>query len=429
MAVAFTRAAAGARSATAWAPIFTVAGRPDQRTLRSIMIPPSIAGLPARTPEFAALLADWAGINSGSGNPEGLNRMRAALRNACEGFVAAVIDEPPCPGTVAALRVRMRPEAPIRILLSGHFDTVYEANDPFQTCRWLDAERLNGPGVADMKGGLLTMLAALQAFEATPQARRIGWEVLLTPDEETGSHGSRELLTAAARSHHFGLVYEPARPNGDLVHSRKGTGGAVVTCHGRASHAAKVPNDGRNAILGLADFLLAASHIPDDLRGVLVNVGNIRGGGPATNVVPDFATSELDLRVTQAADRPALVSRLERIAAAINAREGFKVELKTWFNRPPKECVPLEEKVFAAWQEAAAAVGVPPFTWVHTGGASDGNFLSEAGLPNLDGLGPVGEHLHSSRERVDVPTIATRAQLTALFLHRVASGDIVLAPN
>jgi len=392
-------------------------------------LPPSIAGLPTRTPEFGALLTEWANINSGSGNPAGLDRMRAALRREFEGFAGAVIDEPPCPGTAAALRVRLRPDATTRILLNGHFDTVYEAEDAFQTCRWLDASRLNGPGVADMKGGLLTLLAALQAFEATPHARRLGWEVLVTPDEETGSHGSRALLQEAARANHFGLVYEPARPNGDLVHSRKGTGGVVATCHGRASHAAKVPNDGRNAILALADFILAASHIQDDLRGVLVNVGNIRGGGTATNVVPDFATAELDLRVTQVSDRPALVSRLEKIAAAINAREGFKLELKIWFNRPPKECGPLEEKVFATWQEAAAALGTPPFTWVHTGGASDGNFLSGAGLPNLDGLGPIGDHLHSNREMLLVPTIAARAQLTALFLHRVASGEISLAPR
>lgn len=389
-------------------------------------LPASIAALPERTPEFGRLLVAWAGINSGSGHRAGLDRMRATLRDAFAAFAGAIIDEPECPGTAAALRVRLRPEAPVRILLSGHFDTVYEADDPFQSCRWLDADRLNGPGVTDMKGGLLTLLAALQAFEATPDAGRLGWEVLLTPDEETGSHGSRALLREAARANHFGLVYEPARPNGDLVRSRKGTGGAIATCRGRAAHAARVPNDGRNAILGLADFLLAASRIPEDLRGVMVNVGNIRGGGPATNVVPDFATAELDLRVTQASDQPALVARLERVAVAINAREGFSLELKTWFNRPPKEGTPLEEKVFAAWQEAAAAVGVPPFGWVHTGGASDGNFLSEAGLPNLDGLGPIGDHLHSSRETLVVSSVAQRAQLTALFLHRLARGELTL---
>ncbi len=391
-----------------------------------MLLPASIAALPARTPEFGRTLVDWAGINSGSGHRAGLDRMRAVLKTAYSAFPGAQIDEPECPGTAAALRVRMRPEAPVRILLNGHFDTVYEADDPFQSCRWLDAERLNGPGVTDMKGGLLTMLAALQAFEATAEAGRIGWEVLLTPDEETGSHGSRALLAEAARTNHFGLVFEPARPNGDLVHSRKGTGGVVATCHGRASHAAKVPNDGRNAILGLAEFLLAATRIPDDLRGVLVNVGNIRGGGPATNVVPDLASAELDLRVTQATDQPALVARLEQLAGAINAREGFRLELKIWFNRPPKECRPLEEKIFAAWQQSAAAAGVPPFSWVHTGGASDGNFLGAAGLPCLDGLGPLGDHLHSSRETLVVPTVASRAQLTALFLHRLARGELTL---
>jgi glutamate carboxypeptidase len=389
-------------------------------------LPPAIARLPERTPEFGALLLQWANINSGSGHRAGLDRMRAALRSAFAGFSGAQIDELPCPGTADALRVRVRPDAPTQLLFNGHFDTVYEADDAFQTCRWVDAATLNGPGVADMKGGLLTMLAALQAFEATPHAAQIGWEALLTPDEETGSHGSAQHLRDAAGRAHFGFVFEPARPNGDIVKSRKGTGGVVVTCRGRASHAAKVPNDGRNAILALADFVLAASHIPDDLRGVLVNVGNIRGGSAATNVIPDLAVAELDVRITQASDRPALIARLEKIAAAINAREGFKLELKISFNRPPKECVPLEEKVFAAWQVAAADVGVTPFTWVHTGGGSDGNLLSSAGLPNLDGIGPIGDHLHSAREFLLVPTIAPRAQIVALFLHRLASGEISL---
>ncbi|MSU49238.1 MAG: M20/M25/M40 family metallo-hydrolase, partial [Opitutus sp.] len=254
-------------------------------------LPSSIARLPERTAEFGALLTTWAEINSGSGHLAGLDRMRAALRAEFGKFADATVEDLPCAGTAAALRVSVRPGAKFRILLNGHFDTVYEANDPFQKCRWLDAERLNGPGTADMKGGLLTMLAALQAFEATPHAANIGWDALLTPDEETGSHGSAHLFREAPQRVQFGLVFEPGRPNGDIVHSRKGTGGIVATCHGRASHAAKIPNDGRNAILALAEFLLAANKIPADIPGVLVNVGNIRGGGPATNVVPDFAES------------------------------------------------------------------------------------------------------------------------------------------
>ena len=125
-----------------------------------------------------------------------------------------------------------------------------------------------------------------------------------------------------------------------------------MKCHGRAGHAAKVPSDARNAILALAEFLQAASQLPAELPGFLVNVANIRGGGPATNVVPDFATAELDLRVTKMSDRAVLTARLEQLAATINVREGLRLELDLRFNRPPKEAFPLEEKLFPEWQRA-----------------------------------------------------------------------------
>jgi glutamate carboxypeptidase len=337
------------------------------------------------------------------------------------------VEELPCAGTAAALRISVRPEARTRILLSGHFDTVYEAGDPFQHCRWLDAHTLNGPGVADMKGGLLTALATLQTFEQTPHAKNIGWDVLLTPDEETGSHGSAPLFRAARERVQFALVFEPARSNGDIVHSRKGTGSIVATCHGRAAHAAKVPNDGRNAIVGLARFLLSASAIPTEMPGVLVNIGSIRGGGPATNVVPDFAETEIDVRITQVADREPLMARFQSLAAQVNTRDGLRLELKVGFNRPPKECLPLEARIFPEWQRAASDLGLVAPNWVHTGGGSDGNLLSAAGVPNLDGVGPIGDELHSNREYLVVPSIAQRAQTAALFLHRVATGEIALS--
>ncbi len=396
-------------------------------------LPPSIAALAGRTCELAALLEQWCNVNSGSGHGAGLTRMRGLLRaEFARHFPAAVITEPAAespgnnPPGASALSVRLRPEAPVQLLLSGHYDTVYEENDPFQTCRWLDAGTLNGPGVADMKGGIVTLLAALQAFEQTPHAARVGWEVLLTPDEETGSHGSAPLFTAAAARHQFALIFEPARANGDAVHSRKGTGNLVITCRGRAAHAAKVPNDGRNAIVALAEYLVAVARIPAEMPGVLVNVGHIRGGGAATNVVPDFAESIIDVRITKVADREPLLARFQALAEPINARDGLRLEIGGGFNRPPKECLPQEEKVFAAWQQARADLGLPAFSWIHAGGGSDGNLLTVAGLPNLDGIGPVGDHLHSNREYCLVGTIPQRAQIAALFLHRVASGEFTL---
>jgi glutamate carboxypeptidase len=398
-------------------------------------IPPSIAALPARTAELGALLERWANINSGSGHAAGLARMADTLRaDFSHAFPAATIEEintdapgfnPPGSRT---LRIRLRPAAPTQVFLCGHYDTVYEADDAFQVCRWLDATTLNGPGVADMKGGLVTILAALQAFEATPHAASVGWEVLITPDEETGSHGTAHLFRGAARDHQFGFVFEPGRPNGNIIHSRKGTGGLVATCHGRAAHAAKVPNDGRSAILALAEFLLDAAKIPSEMPDVMVNVGNIRGGTAATNVVPHFAESEIDIRITKIADSEPLLARFQALADRINTRDGIKLTLKGGFNRPPKECLPAEEAVFPEWQRAARDVGVPEFTWVHGGGGSDGNFLTAGGLPNLDGIGPIGDNLHSDREFCRVETIAPRAQIVALVLHRVAAGEITLPP-
>jgi glutamate carboxypeptidase len=392
-----------------------------------IPLPDSIADLPRRTPEWLALLERWAEINSGSGNTAGLDRMRHALVETFASLPGVRVEQVALAGReTKAVRVTQRPDAARRVLLNGHYDTVYEASDAFQTCTRLDHERLGGPGVADMKGGIVVMFAALQALEACPGAERLGWEVLLTPDEETGSHGSAPLFVEAAQRHRFALVFEPARITGDLVHSRKGTGSFTVTCRGRAAHAAQVPNPGRNAILALASFLVAASRIPEEIPGVLLNVGNIRGGGPATNVVPDFAESEIDVRVTRVAERAPLLARLEALAAEVNARDGFRLELAGGFNRLPKECGPVEESAFAAWRACAADVGARPFGWVHSGGGSDGNLMSAAGLPNLDGVGPRGDHLHSDREYLVITSLAERAQIAALFLLRYARGEIGL---
>ncbi|MDI1335229.1 MAG: hydrolase [Lacunisphaera sp.] len=400
------------------------------------MIPASIAALPSRTPELGALLERWANINSGSNHAAGLGRMAAVLRAAFSAafpaaqFAELSADAPGFnPPGAKALHFRLRPEASTQVFLCGHYDTVYAADDAFQACRWLDAATLNGPGVTDMKGGLIVMLAALEAFEQTPAAPQIGWEVLLTPDEETGSHGTRAMFEAAAKRNHFGFVFEPARPSGDTIHSRKGTGGAVITCHGRAAHAAKIPNDGRSAILGLAAFLLAAAKIPADQPGVLVNTGNIKGGGAATNVVPDFAQAELDLRITKLSDRDPLFARLESLAKETGAAHEVKFDLTIWLNRPPKENHPTEAALYPEFQRAAQDVGLKPFNWIHGGGASDGNFLGAAGLPCFDGIGPEGDHLHSAREYCRVATIAPRAQNVALFLHRLATGEISLPPG
>lgn len=387
-----------------------------------LMIPSPILALAQEQTRLTEQLIVWCNQNSGSTHVAGLQAMSAILAYAFGKLPGAQVSLVPLPsGKGPAVRVLMRPEAKRRVLCSGHYDTVYPADHPFQSCRFLEDGRLRGPGVADMKGGLVVMLAALQAFEACPEAKALGWEVLITPDEETGSAASDAEIRAAAKRCELGLVFEPARANGDLVRSRMGTGLFKVISRGRAAHAAQIPNKGRNAILALSEYLLAVARIPESRPGTLLNVGIISGGGVA-NVVPDHAEAVLNLRASSVTDARAMQAELHALAAPIQAREGHALEISGGFERLPKECGPVEEKLFALYTEAANSLGIPKPGWQHAGGGSDGNLLSEEGLPNLDGLGIVGENLHSEQETCTPASLPQRAQLAALLLLRIASG-------
>lgn len=377
-----------------------------------------------RPAELRDRLIGWCDLNSGSDHRAGLERMRAVLAEALRTLPGRFEEIDLGAGHPKALRVRCRDEAPIQVLLNAHYDTVYDAAHPFQRCELVDADTLRGPGVADDKGGILVLLTALQAFEKLRGEKEIGWEILLGPDEETGSQASEPMYRAAAARHHFALVFEPCRENGDLIRARKGTGIFTATCRGRAAHAGRDPENGRNAILALADFLLSAARIPAELPGVMLNVGNIRGGG-AVNIVPDLASAELNARVSSVADAARVVARLHELAAPINAREGFRLEITGQFNRPPMENTPESDALFAAYQDCGHALDLA-IGRQDVGGGSDGNLLQAAGLTVLDGLGVLGGALHSEREWVKLSSITERARLTALFLARLNAGEIRL---
>ena len=386
-------------------------------------VPDPIAALPKRATELRDLLIKWCNQNSGSASPAGLAAMLKLLQTEF-GRLGPAEAVPLADTSAQALRIRVRPTAPLQLLFSGHYDTVYDADHPFQTCTQLTPERLRGPGTSDMKGGLVVMLAALQAFEKTPHAAKLGYEILLGPDEETGSQGTAPLLEEAAKRHRFALVFEPARANGDLVKSRKGTGIFTLTCHGRAAHAGRAPEAGRNAILALCDILPRTEALTSELPGVMVNVGAIRGGG-AANIVPDLAEAVINARVTRVGDDATFLRRLHEICAPWHAKEGYRFEIGGGFNRGPKVETAAETALFAEWRKGAREFGLT-LDWQHVGGGSDGNILSAAGLPNLDGLGCVGDNLHSPEEFCHLPSLTQRAQVAALFLHRVAAGEIAL---
>lgn len=319
-----------------------------------------------------------------------------------------------------AVQLRKHPDAPLQLLLMGHLDTVYGADHPFQQIRWLDAERLNGPGVTDMKGGLVVALHALVALEASPLAGRIGWQLLLNPDEEIGSPCSAELIAHCAADADLGLVFEPALADGSLAGARKGSGNFGVRVTGRAAHAGREHHLGRNAIRALCDFISALDDLNGQRKGVTVNPGYIHGGG-AVNVVPDRAMARFNIRIEQPEDELWCLQRLEQLQLRIRRQEGIQIELDGRFGRKPKS-LELHLQLFERLRQTGLTLGTE-LSWQPSGGCCDGNNLAAAGLPNIDTLGVCGGAIHSSDEFLRVGSLAERARLSAALLFELAQDD------
>jgi len=301
-------------------------------------------------------------------------------------------------------------------------DTVYPEDHPFQKCRRVDDNILVGPGVTDAKGGLLVMLKALEAFERSPWAKNLGWQVIINADEEIGSPGSSGLLAEAALNHHVGLVYEPCFPDGDLVGDRKGSGNFSVLVRGRAAHAGREPHLGRSAINALAAFILRLSEATGE--GVLINVGQIEGGGQI-NVVPDRAACRFNVRVLTSEDQRYFEEQLVGLVHEFNRLEGIGMEINGRFTRPPKPLDDQSRRLLEFIVECGEEVGLH-ISWRPTGGACDGNNLAAAGLTTVDSLGVQGGSMHSPEEYVFLNSIGERARLSALLLMKIAAGEIPL---
>ena len=257
--------------------------------------------LRARGEALLARAVHWCATNSGSRNGPGLEEQRAALVEVLARLPGEVVSVALAPSLEVgadgversqphpdALRLTVRPEAPTQVVLTGHYDTVYPAESAFRTVRHRPDGALNGPGIADMKGGISIMLGALAAFESHPLAAQVGYRVLLSPDEEIGSPASAPLLAEIAAGGHIGMTYEPCMPDGTLAGARKGSGNFHIVVTGRAAHAGRDFASGRNAVAGAA-VLAATLHGLNGLReGVTVNIGRIDGCGPL-NVVPATA--------------------------------------------------------------------------------------------------------------------------------------------
>jgi glutamate carboxypeptidase len=386
-------------------------------------------------PELRDELLRLSNINSGSFNVTGVNAVanRLAQRFAVLGGGTEWLDVAPYRYTDdhgewrsrelgRALRIRKRPDAPLRVFLCGHLDTVFAPGHPFQQARQQGDDRLQGPGVADLKGGLLVMWLALALLEQSPQCERVGWEVLMNPDEEIGSTGSAPLLADAAARNHFGLVYEPAFADGGLASTRKGSGNFDIVARGRAAHAGRNPEDGRNAIALAAELAGALQALNGRREGLSVNIGYVHGGG-ALNIVPDLCVLKFNVRTGAHEDEQWLRSELDRLLDAACTREGYALELRGGFTRAPKPVSAGTARLQSLLSDCGRHIGID-LQFRPTGGCCDGNNLAGAGLPNVDNLGVVGGDIHSDREWMRISSLAERGKLSALLLLRLAAGEL-----
>ena len=375
----------------------------------------------------------WAAVNSGTRNLAGLATMAGLLGDAFASLPGEItlvepsaVDNVGADGVVSAiehgkhLHLVVRPDAPVRMLFTGHMDTVYPVDHTFQSLQWLDDGRLNGPGVADMKGGLAVMLAALRAVEASPLAARIGYDVVINSDEETGSFSSAALLARAAHGKVAALTYEPALADGTLAGARGGTGNFSIIVHGRSAHAGRNPEDGRNALVAAADIAVRLSKV----RGprLAVNPARIEGGGP-NNVVPDLAILRINFRPATLDEITRAQSHIDSAVAMVAAEHDVRIEVHGSFNRPPKPIDDGAARLFDLVKASGADLGLD-IAWKATGGVCDGNNIAAAGVPVVDTMGVRGGAIHSTDEFMIPDSLAERAALSAVTILRIAEGRL-----
>jgi glutamate carboxypeptidase len=393
-----------------------------------------ISSLQANQPTMVAQLHQWCEINSCTDNLPGLSTMHQVLLEAFTPIADTVESRSLAPISAInmsgetilqpcgdILYLRKRPDLKQRVLLSGHMDTVYAANHPFQKLSYIDDHRINGPGVADMKGGLIVMLHALTAFEQSPCAGELGWDVLINADEEIGSLSSGPLFTEIATNYQTALVYEPAMTiDGTLAKNRKGSGKLTLIATGVAAHAGRSFDEGRNAICFLADVLSAIHALNGTRDGVTINVGLI-SGGTALNVVPDKAVAKLDIRISHPDDERWVRQNMTTIITNLK-REGYSLTVHGDFSRPVKRINAATQQLFFRTQQIGQQLGLN-LDWQDSGGCCDGNNLAYHGLPVLDTLGVRGGNIHSPNEFILLDSLVERAALSALLLIELASAS------
>jgi len=376
----------------------------------------------ARADEFMASLEAMVNVDCGSYTPSGVNR----IADLCErrfrdhGWEVdrrahvPVEDEPQLGDLVIGT---LRGAGGPKILLIGHMDTVFEdgtvAERPYRT----GGGRAFGPGVSDMKGGLLAGFFAVQALQDAGFDSFDTITYVCNPDEEIGSPFSSSAIAELAPAHDAAFVLECARASGAIVSARKGVTDYVIAVHGRAAHAGVEPQKGRSAVLEAAHLTTALHGLNGRWPGVTVNVGSLHGG-TRPNIVPDRAELQVDVRSPELSTLQEAEREIERLLETPTVPD-VRIEVRSDGWHRPMEKTPASARLVELAVGVAAELGIPDVRDVATGGASDGNTTSAAGTPTIDGLGPIGGGAHAPDEWLDLASAVPRTALLAGLIARL----------
>ncbi|MGH7692237.1 MAG: M20 family metallopeptidase [Candidatus Dormibacteria bacterium] len=357
-----------------------------------------------RRDRWRAALEELVRCESPSGDQAGLSDCLEIVRRLFAATGATAEWGPHQGGEVPWLRLRWGQGPEPGLLLLGHLDTVWDRG-AFQPLFEVAQDRVSGPGVFDMKGGVVVALAALEGLREQGAGGRL--TLLLTGDEEVGSQASRQLIELEARRSSAVLVLEP--PLGRSVKvARKGTGGYRITVRGRAAHAGLDPELGVNALLGIAPLVTQVAALSRPELGTTVSPTRLRGG-TRTNVIPAEAHLDLDVRFGSASEAVRVDDAVHQLLPGV---PGAQLEVTGGINRPPFEAQ-SSRQLFALAQEVARHLEGLELVGAAVGGASDGNFTAALGVPTLDGMGIVGGNAHAQGEWADLASIPERAGLLA----------------
>lgn len=298
--------------------------------------------------------------------------------------------------------------------LIGHHDTVFPPGT-FEGFRQ-DGDTIRGPGVLDMKGGLVICMTALRILGESGELRRLPLRFVSVSDEEIGSPEGGALLEANLRGASCTLTFEAGRAHDAIITQRKGTGSVRAIASGKAAHAGNHHREGANAIWALSKFIDRASTLTDYERGLTLSAGTIQGGS-ARNTVPDHAEALFDLRFIRAEDGHQAVASMRQMAAKAAAEvSGTTIRLEGGVKRPPLERSPANVALCDEYGRAAEAAGLGRKEASLIGGGSDASTAAAIGIPSIDGLGPRGFGFHTDEEHIEASSLALRLDALLGFL-------------